>query len=128
MLVVSTPGCRTLKATLFFKRIALLGVMVLIAWSSRVGAEDAIHLREVPFAPRSVKTGQTLFSEVSPAASGVVTENSYADPRMWSDLYQEFVYGAIGTGVAIGDFDSDGWPDVFVVSKIEGSRLFSTLR
>ncbi len=46
---------------------------------------------------------------------------------MWGDLYQEFSIGAIGTGVAIGDFDHDGKPDVYVVSKDSRSRLFRNL-
>jgi hypothetical protein len=46
---------------------------------------------------------------------------------MWGDLYQEFLFGAIGTGVAIGDYDGDGRPDLFVVSKTESCRLFRNL-
>jgi len=43
------------------------------------------------------------------------------------DLYQEFEDGSIGTGVAIGDYDGDGRPDLFVVSKTESCRLFRNL-
>ncbi|HUG10182.1 MAG TPA: VCBS repeat-containing protein [Opitutaceae bacterium] len=68
-----------------------------------------------------------MFATLAPAATGIVVENRYDDPRMWGDRYQEFVYGAIGTGVAIGDFDRDGRPDVYVVSKTEGGRLFRNL-
>jgi hypothetical protein len=46
---------------------------------------------------------------------------------MWGDLYQEFEDGSIGTGVAIGDYDGDGRPDLFVVSKTESCRLFRNL-
>ncbi len=68
-----------------------------------------------------------MFVELPPEQTGVRTENKYADPRMWTDLYQEFLFGAIGTGVAIGDYDGDGRPDIFVVSKTEGCRLFRNL-
>jgi hypothetical protein len=46
---------------------------------------------------------------------------------MWGELYHEFEDGSIGTGVAIGDYDGDGRPDIFVVSKTEGCRLFRNL-
>ena len=46
---------------------------------------------------------------------------------MWGDLFQEFETGSIGTGVAIGDYDGDGRPDIFVVSKTSGCRLFRNL-
>jgi hypothetical protein len=36
---------------------------------------------------------------------------------MWGDHFREFTLGALETGVAVGDFDRDGRPDIFVVSK-----------
>ena len=80
-----------------------------------------------PFAPRSAPRGSTLFTELPSSRTGVITQNNYADPRMWGDRYQEFALGGMGTGVAIGDYDNDGRPDVFVVSKTETCRLFRNL-
>jgi hypothetical protein len=77
-----------------------------------------------PLAPRSGPRGATLFAPMSPQATGIVAENSFGDPRMWGELYQELTFGALGTGVAIGDYDGDGRPDVFVVSKTDDCRLF----
>jgi hypothetical protein len=80
-----------------------------------------------PLAPLSGPRGRTMFAQLPPEATGVRTENRFADPRMRGDLYQEFEGGSIGTGVAIGDYDGDGRPDLFVVSKTEGCRLFRNL-
>jgi hypothetical protein len=68
-----------------------------------------------------------MFTVMPPEETGVITENHYQDPAMWGDRYREFEVGAIGTGVAIGDYDGDGRPDIFVVSKTESCRLFRNL-
>jgi hypothetical protein len=82
---------------------------------------------ERPLAPRSGPRGKTLFTIVPPEESGVRTENRYDDPEMWGRLSREFDLGAVGTGVAIGDYDNDGLPDIFVVSKTGSCRLFHNL-
>src|SRR6187402_1950704 len=84
-------------------------------------------VRAEPLAPRSRPAGATMFTLMAPEATGVVTENRYADPRIWMERYHEFAIGAIGTGVAVGDYDGDGRPDIFVVSKTETCRLFRNL-
>ncbi len=81
----------------------------------------------VPLAARSGPRGATLFTTLSPEQTGLKADNPYDDPAMWRQLYHEFNSGAIGTGVAIGDFDGDGRPDVFVVSKTHPNRLFRNL-
>jgi len=92
-----------------------------------LGVTAAEPIVDEPLAPRSEARGKTLFTELPAAQTGLVAENNYADPRMWTDRYQELVYGAMGTGVAVGDYDGDGRPDVLVVSKTERSRLYRNL-
>jgi enediyne biosynthesis protein E4 len=84
-------------------------------------------IAEQPFGPRSGRRGATLFKLLSPLDTGLVTQNNYADPAMWGERFAEFDVGSIGTGVAIGDYDNDGRPDIFVVSKTESCRLFRNL-
>jgi enediyne biosynthesis protein E4 len=94
---------------------------------SPVAAGDGGSLSEKPLAPRSGPRGSTLFKILPPSETGIVTENRYDDPAMWGRRYSEFETGSIGTGVAIGDYDGDGRPDIFVVSKTGSCRLFRNL-
>jgi len=94
-----------------------------VGWS----ADAAGGIAEEPLAPRSGVRGPTMFVELPAAQTGLVTTNNYSDPAMWWELNDEFENGAIGTGVAIGDYDGDGRPDIFVVSKTESCRLFRNL-
>ncbi len=84
-------------------------------------------LQEAPLAPRSGPPAATMFTLMPPEQTGIVTENRYDDPAMWGVHYQEIALGAMGTGVAIGDYDNDGRPDILVVSKTGGCRLFRNL-
>ena len=114
---------------------ALAGVFVFatLAFGSgiRAMAEPASTsgggIEEQPLAPRSGLRGKTLFTIIPPEESGLRTENNYDDPAIWGRLSREFDLGAVGTGVAIGDYDGDGLPDIFVVSKTGSCRLFRNL-
>jgi len=108
----------------------ILCALLTVIWfcgtpGSAAGPADEITGR--PLAPRSAPRGKTMFVELSPQQTGLVTTNDYADPKMWGELSREFESGSIGTGVAIGDYDGDGRPDIFVVSKTESCRLFRNL-
>ncbi len=107
-------------------RYGLLGLIPFLAEPARsAGAVPGIS--DQPLAPRSGPRGHTMFTELPPEQTGIVTTNNYADPRMWGERNREFEVGSIGTGVAIGDYDGDGRPDIFVVSKTESCRLFRNL-
>ncbi|HVT73721.1 MAG TPA: FG-GAP-like repeat-containing protein [Lacunisphaera sp.] len=96
--------------------------------ASAVGAPPATGgLQVEPLAPRSGPPGPAMFAALPAAQTGIATENRFADPEMWGRRYQELVYGESGSGVAIGDFDNDGRPDLLVVEKTEGCRLFRNL-
>ena len=99
----------------------VIAVVVAIRASADAG------LQEAALAPRSGPRTATMFVTLPSERTGIVTENDYSDPGMWADRYQELVYGATGTGVTIGDYDNDGKPDLFIVSKTGQNRLFRNL-
>src|SRR6478736_5644505 len=90
----------------------------------RALAADPAGLTSAAFEPRSAPRGATLFTNLPASVTGIVAPNDYADPRMWNERFHESGVGEIGTGVAVGDYDNDGRPDIFVVSKVETCRLF----
>src|SRR5690348_12215300 len=100
---------------------------LLIIVTGSVGAADEKEIIEAPLAPRSGPRGGTMFKEMAASVTGIVTENEFADPKIWAEHYREFSTGTVGTGVAIGDYDGDGRPDLFVVSKTGPCRLFRNL-
>ena len=107
--------------------LAAFAIGTAIRTMAEPAPESGGRIQEEPLAPRSSPRGKTLFTIVSPEESGVRTENSYDDPEIWGRLSREFDLGAVGTGVAIGDYDNDGLPDIFVVSKTGSCRLFHNL-
>ncbi|ACB73887.1 FG-GAP-like repeat-containing protein [Opitutus terrae] len=111
---------------LLVRRCGLLTVLASVGLLVRA-ADTTPGLESTPLAARSVASGPTLFTPLPGEQTGIVTENAYLDPEMWGRLNQEFAVGAIGTGVAAGDYDSDGRPDVFCVSKTGQNRLFRNL-
>ncbi len=115
-------------APMFPIRLVCCGLLAAAVIQGKARAADpAGTISERPLAPRPFPRGRTMFVKLSPAETGVRAENKYDDPRMWGDLNHEFEVGAIGTGVAIGDFDGDGLPDIYVVSKTEGCHLYRNL-
>jgi hypothetical protein len=97
-----------------------------IPWAASWAAE-AKEIQSAPFGPRSGPPGKTMFTTLATEHTGIQAFNAYDDPRMWWELYREFSLGAIGSGVSICDYDADGWPDVYVVSKTGPNRLFRNL-
>jgi hypothetical protein len=120
----------------FAAHVAVLAGMLFLPTASRA-ADAAGSIVARPLAPLSGPRGKTMFATLSSADTVIITENNYADPRetragykdprMENGHFDEFAVGAVGTGVAIGDYDGDGRPDIFVVSKTESCRLLRNL-
>ncbi len=95
--------------------LALVASLLLPAGTDVLRAADftAVRLQARAAAPEGAKP----FTVLTPEETGVNVTNVYSDPRMWGDRFREFTLGALETGIAVGDFDRDGRPDIFAVSK-----------
>ena len=107
--------------------LVLLRTLIGCALAAGLTGSAAVGVQEIPFNASVSVRGATLFTTLPPEQTGVRTENNFSDPAMWGERFNEFKFGALGTGVAIGDYDGDGRPDIYVVSKTESSRLFRNL-
>ncbi|MDQ8180672.1 VCBS repeat-containing protein [Pelagicoccus sp. SDUM812005] len=68
--------------------------------------------------------GQPLFERMDTERTGIAFENRFDHPRRWRELWKQYYNGSIGTGVALGDMDGDGLPDLFAVGKDSPNGLF----
>ena len=97
---------------------ALLLAACLPAMAGLAARPASPIIAERAFGPRPpLAPGAKPFVELSPAETGLTVSNVYNDPRMWGDRFREYTLGALESGLAIADFDLDGLPDIFVVSK-----------
>ncbi len=80
----------------------------------------AAELESAPLAPKS-PAGPKLFSELGAALTGIDFTNPIDDTHPLRYLYASSMCTG---GVAIGDFDLDGRPDVFLANGPGENRLF----
>ncbi len=74
----------------------------LIVWAQRSPAP--------PYPPDATHTGPAWFVDVAPAA-GLTMQNINGDSAT-----KKYILETTGSGVAILDYDHDGWPDIFLVN------------
>ena len=96
--------------------------VVLLASSLSVVAAD---YTAQPLAPRTpAATGAKPFEILSATDTGVTVPNVFNDPRMWGDRFRELTLGAVETGIAVADFNHDGRPDIYSISKNGPNALY----
>ena len=109
----------------FWLRMRLVGPGAGV--SLEVRAAETPGIESIALLPPPARTPPTLFTTVPSTKSGIHAPNPYDDPSMWTTHFERFAYGSVGTGVAIGDYDGDGRPDLFLVSKTGRNFLFRNL-
>src|SRR5688572_14040811 len=78
-----------------------------------------------PLTPRTPASAGTKLFEILPAdETGVNVPNVFNDPRMWGERFRELTLGAVETGIAVADFNRDGRPDIYSISKNGPNALY----
>ena len=81
-------------------------------------------LKGKPLAERVQPSGKTRFTLLSPESTGASYVNVFQPDHPQKDLYSS---GFSCGGVAIGDIDGDGWPDLFFTGGPTRNKLFRNL-
>src|ERR1700754_3193839 len=68
------------------------------------------------------KPKETLFTKMDPAQTGIHFENPNTDTDTLSII--DYLYYYNGGGVAIGDINNDGLPDIYFTSNNNGNKLY----
>ncbi|MBK1875543.1 VCBS repeat-containing protein [Pelagicoccus mobilis] len=105
---------------LFSMRLFLLVVWCSVFSEMRGEIVSVEALR--PASPR--EEGSPLFRKMGAEETGIDFENRFDHPRRWLELWKQYFNGSIGTGVALGDVNGDGWPDLFAVGKDSPNGLY----
>ncbi|MDQ8203510.1 FG-GAP-like repeat-containing protein [Pelagicoccus sp. SDUM812003] len=104
-----TPGARS---------ILFAGLTAVFA------SPSSATISQAPLKSRIENDGGSLFAKRSAESTGIQAMNPYDDPLMWSSRYREYMGGAMGSGLAAGDYDGDGNVDLFVSIKTKPGILF----
>ena len=102
-----------------------LSVLLLCSVAAATALSAAPAYTAKPFHARSgPPAGGKPFTVISSADSGITVPNVFEDPRMWGNRFRELTLGAVETGIAVADFDGDGWMDIYAISKNGPSALY----
>lgn len=104
---------------------------LLALWLAAAPCLAAPDWRAEPLTPRNPSAGATLFQLVPAAESGLDFVNPGSPQRTDAEGRVVFFSTSSGKdtagGVAVGDYDGDGWEDIFLTRPQGGDRLYRNL-
>ena len=86
-----------------------------LTWTTLTNGLEAAPL------PKRVPAGRVRFESLSVGRTGIDFAHDWTPPPEYRLL------DLPGGGICIGDYDGDGWPDVFLTQPNVGSRLYRNL-
>jgi hypothetical protein len=102
-----------------------VSLSVLLALSaSTIAAAGLDLITSEPLPRRDTAVGGMRFEKLDPSRTGVDFEHRWTPPAKYASKLDNAVAGG---GVAIGDYDGDGNPDLFLTRPFGGGRLYRNL-
>jgi enediyne biosynthesis protein E4 len=108
-----TAGMRDIRITNFCMRSAWLAVILSVFAMTCLGQPSQNKIAKSPtrpYAADSTHPGPAWFVDVAPQA-GLTMQNVNGDAAL-----KKYIIETTGSGVAIIDYDRDGWPDILLLN------------
>ena len=102
-------------------RMRSIGFVVLIFFITCEQSQYAQIQEKALEARGSGQKGSRLFRQVDISGSGIDFVHRWNPPEKHRD---QLTNAFSGGGVAVGDYDQDGLPDIFICGQINGGQLF----
>ncbi|SNY99369.1 VCBS repeat-containing protein [Flagellimonas pacifica] len=96
------------KITVFF--ICAVSIMLLNCKKSEEKKNEQI-IADIP-----------LFETIPSTVSQITFKNDLRETEFMNGIFYEYFYN--GSGVAVGDFNNDGWEDIYFVSTLGKNKLY----
>ncbi len=93
-------------------RAVALYILIVVFFSCK--DKTAVNLSE--------KQPEPLFSEIAPSHSGITFRNEIPESSRMNSMVYEYFYN--GGGVAVGDVNNDGLPDIYFTSNLKENKLY----
>ncbi|MEM7384885.1 MAG: VCBS repeat-containing protein [Verrucomicrobiota bacterium] len=77
----------------------------------------------IPLAARTAASGEKQFTRIPGEASGIDLVHLFPDGAPFELMIDQYS----GSGVAVGDIDNDGLPDLYLTNYDQGNRLYRNL-
>ncbi len=92
-----------------------------LAFIAIVSASAQLSELRVLKPPRALEKGKPLFEALEPKSTGIDFKNPIDNTHPLRRLY---ISGFSSGGIAVGDVDGDGWPDVYLTRGPGENRLY----